>query len=67
MHSRVAEYPTRTQPPSRSVSESLGNLQLPDAKKAFAAAEELILKYPGAALATAALAGVFVAWWIKRK
>jgi hypothetical protein len=29
--------------------------------------EELILKYPAAALASAFLVGVAIAWWIKRK
>jgi len=29
--------------------------------------QELILKYPGAALASAFLAGVALAWWIKRR
>jgi hypothetical protein len=29
--------------------------------------EELILKYPAAALASAFLVGVALAWWIKRK
>jgi len=28
---------------------------------------QLILKYPSAALASAFLAGVVVAWWIKRR
>jgi hypothetical protein len=29
--------------------------------------EQLILKYPAVALASAFMVGVFVAWWIKRK
>lgn len=29
--------------------------------------EQLILKYPAAALASAFMVGVVVAWWIKRK
>jgi hypothetical protein len=43
------------------------NLSTADVKKYMSSAEELVLKYPGPALASAFMVGVLVAWWIKRK
>ena len=38
-----------------------------DLKQVLSSAEEMIVKYPAAALAAAFFAGVAIAWWIKRK
>jgi hypothetical protein len=38
-----------------------------DVKSYLEPVEEFVLKYPGAALASAFFVGVLVAWWIKRK
>jgi hypothetical protein len=69
---QIAEYFS-----SGTTSRSSGDVGTKSAKRPLMRAsdvrelaepmEHLILKYPAAALASAFLIGVVVAWWIKRK
>jgi hypothetical protein len=71
MYNRILDYDS---PASSASVVRTGNgakgpasFSFEDVKSYIQPVEELILKYPGAALASAFLVGVVVAWWIKRK
>ena len=67
MLNRTLDYDaprTRNERPQAATPSSFG---LEDVQAYIAPVEELILKYPGPALASAFLVGVLVAWWIKRR
>ena len=66
MANRVVDYERSQSDPSRSVSAK-SSFTSADLKKYMGSVEELILKYPGPALASAFMVGVLVAWWIKRR
>jgi hypothetical protein len=61
------DYPTSTPPTERSNGNQRPFITSGDIKQITGPVENLILKYPGAALASAFVVGVFVAWLIKRK
>jgi hypothetical protein len=69
MSNRIAEYRSS---PTPSQSERADTAKRPLARREdFAGLIEplqgVITKYPGAALASAFLVGVAIAWWIKRR
>jgi hypothetical protein len=69
MLNRVAEYESTTA--AEATRDSAGAkrplIRASDVTGFIQPVEKLILQYPGAALASAFLVGVLVAWWIKRK
>jgi hypothetical protein len=66
MINRVADHPpSQTTPTSKAPVRPL--IRSSDISELAQPLEKLIVKYPGAALASAFLIGVVVAWWIKRK
>jgi hypothetical protein len=52
------------QPPSRS---STGRRMMGSANAYFSSIEETIAEHPGLSVAAAVLAGLLLAWWIKRR
>jgi len=66
MINRVADRPL---PPASSSPHAPSRplIRATDVSDLAKPLEKLIVKYPGAALASAFLIGVVVAWWIKRK
>lgn len=67
MKNRIADFlPAAWRPrgSSRSPEENLG---VKDVAQLLEPVENLVARYPAAALATAFIAGVALAWWIKRK
>lgn len=76
MLNRLADYePSLRSPDSKSgeptstaaLGASRPFLCASDVQGIVQPVEDLILRYPGAALASAFFVGVLVAWWIKRK
>lgn len=72
MIEQLAEYfsPSTTSRPSGDLGNKGSKrplMQGSDVRELVEPVEQLILKYPAAALASAFLVGVVVAWWIKRK
>ena len=65
MSNRVAEFPSSPAAGQTATKRPLVRSQ--DFAGMIEPAKNLILKYPGAALASAFLVGVVVAWWIKRR
>jgi hypothetical protein len=64
------DYPTATQAANRNgrfPAPSPPLITAKDAQELVQPVENLIVKYPAAALASAFLIGVALAWWIKRK
>jgi hypothetical protein len=72
----IRDYPT-TDPSSRGTTASGPNgrahkpaapgISAKEVREFVKPIEELITKYPAAALASAFLVGVVLAWWVKRK
>jgi hypothetical protein len=63
---RIAEHlPPAARRPAGPPSSSWNRIE--NVRGAVEPLERLILQYPGAALASAFLMGVAIAWWIKRK
>jgi len=69
MANRVVDYQATSARKSTSPLEGFdfSSWKSADIKKYLGSLEELVLKYPGPALASAFMVGVLVAWWIKRK
>lgn len=66
MKNRIADYlPAGWRTKSGKLQE--GRFGSQDLQAALEPIEEVISKYPAAALAVAFAAGVALAWWIKRK
>ena len=66
MINRMTDYlPAQKSPSSRQASEKLSRSSA-NVREWMEPAEDLIRKYPAAALASAFVIGVAIAWWIKR-
>lgn len=64
MSSRVADYPQAT---TASAGTKRPLIRAADIGGLFKPVEPWITQYPAAALASAFVIGVAIAWWIKRK
>jgi hypothetical protein len=66
MINRVTDYLPRVESRGRPDSPARSSLSSQDIRQWVEPVEEMIVKYPAAALASAFVIGVAVAWWIKR-
>jgi hypothetical protein len=66
MKNRIADYLPAAWRPKTGQSKEAG-FSSQDLQAALEPVEQVVTKYPAAALAVAFAAGVALAWWIKRK
>jgi hypothetical protein len=67
MLNRTLEYDRPHSKPEKRQPGDPSAFGRADFQSYIAPVEDVILKYPGPALAAAFFVGVLVAWWIKRK
>jgi hypothetical protein len=66
MNSRVADYPQATTA-SASAAPKRPLIRAADVGQMLQPVQHWVVQYPAAALASAFVVGVAIAWWIKRK
>lgn len=67
MLNRTLEYDLPRSKPKQREAGDPSAFERADFQSYIAPVEDVILKYPGPALAAAFFVGVLVAWWIKRR